>query len=126
MDIISDYINYASKKGGVWAGKTGKSKAVEPTRAAEASDEKRARFQADKVRHSLARAAETPEQYQVRLQSQQVRQNASIAAETPKQRQSRLHEDQVRHRVARSAETPIQHMAHLLGLRKQKKMLLSL
>ncbi|GFU45659.1 hypothetical protein TNCV_4223621 [Trichonephila clavipes] len=76
--------------------KTVKSKAVEHTRAAEAPDEKRARLQIDKVRHSLARAAETPEQYQVRLQSQHVRQNASRASETPEQRQSRLHDDQVR------------------------------
>ncbi|GFS37387.1 hypothetical protein TNIN_240321 [Trichonephila inaurata madagascariensis] len=52
-------------------------------------DERRARLQADEVRHSLARAAETPEQYQARLQSQQVRQNAPRAAETPEQRQSR-------------------------------------
>ncbi|GFY41704.1 hypothetical protein TNIN_68651 [Trichonephila inaurata madagascariensis] len=120
---------------------TFKSKAVEHTRTAEASGEKRARLQTDKVHHSLARAAETPEQYQVRLQSQQVRQNASRAAETPEQRQSCLHEDQVRHivaraaetpeqrqsrlqedpvhhRVARAAETPIQHVLRLLGLRK--------
>ncbi|GFY23465.1 hypothetical protein TNCV_3941571 [Trichonephila clavipes] len=69
--------------------------AVEHTRAAEAPDEKRARLQADQVRHSLARAAETPEQNQVRLQSQQVRQNAS-----------------------RAAETPIHHVVRLLGFRK--------
>ncbi|GFS47998.1 hypothetical protein TNIN_218181 [Trichonephila inaurata madagascariensis] len=47
--------------------KSVKSKAVEHTRAAEVPDEKRARLQADQVRHSLARAAETPEQYQVLL-----------------------------------------------------------
>ncbi|GFR13015.1 hypothetical protein TNCT_708251 [Trichonephila clavata] len=67
--------------------KSVKSKAVEHTRAAEAPEEKRARLQADQVRHSLARAAETPEQNQVRLQSQQVRQNATRAAEKPEQRQ---------------------------------------
>ncbi|GFY75126.1 hypothetical protein TNIN_101301 [Trichonephila inaurata madagascariensis] len=55
------------RKSGSLGRKTVKSKAVEHTRAAEAPDEKRARLQADQVRHSLARAAETPEQYQVRL-----------------------------------------------------------
>ncbi|GFQ81810.1 hypothetical protein TNCT_205611 [Trichonephila clavata] len=89
--------------------KTVKSKAVEHTCAAEAPDEKRARLQADQVRHSLARAAETPEQYQVRLQSQQVRQNESRAAETPEQRQSRLQEDQVTHKVARAGSSTISH-----------------
>ncbi|GFQ66029.1 hypothetical protein TNCT_602851 [Trichonephila clavata] len=79
--------------------KTVKSKAVEHTRAAEAPDEKRARLQADQLRHSLARAAETPEQYQ---------------------------EDQVHHRVARAAETPIQHVARLLGLRKQRNVAITL
>ncbi|GFS92694.1 hypothetical protein TNCV_1161201 [Trichonephila clavipes] len=62
----------------------------------EAPDEKRARLQADQVRHSLARAAETPEQYQVR------------------------------HRVARAAETPIQHVVRLLGLRKQRNVAITL
>ncbi|GFV53573.1 hypothetical protein TNCV_1177691 [Trichonephila clavipes] len=109
------------RKRGSHGRKTVKSNAVEHTRAAEAPDEKRARLQADQVRHSLARAAETPEQYQVRLQSQQVRQNASRAAETPEQRQSRLHDDQVRHRAARAAELPIQHVVRLLGLRKKEK-----
>ncbi|GFX74850.1 hypothetical protein TNCV_636771 [Trichonephila clavipes] len=108
------------RKRGSLGKKTVKSKAVEHTRAAEAPDEKRARLQADQVRHSLVRAAETPEQYQVRLQSQ-VRQNASRAAETTEQRQSRLHDDQVRHRAARAAETPIQHVVRLLGLRKKEK-----
>ncbi|GFV49833.1 hypothetical protein TNCV_1391151 [Trichonephila clavipes] len=106
------------RKRGSLGRKTVMSKAVEHTRAAEVSDEKRARLQADQVRHSLARAAETPEQYQVRFQSQQVRQNASRAAETPEQRQSCLQEDQVRHRVARAAETLIQHVVRHLGLRK--------
>ncbi|GFY61493.1 ATP-dependent DNA helicase [Trichonephila inaurata madagascariensis] len=78
------------KKKGSLGRKTVKSKAVEHTRAAEAPDEKRARLQADQVRHSLARAAETPEQYQVRLQSQQVRQNAPRAAETPIQHVSNV------------------------------------
>ncbi|GFT13536.1 ATP-dependent DNA helicase [Trichonephila clavipes] len=129
--------------------KTVKSKAVEHTRAAEAPDEKRARLQADQVRHSLARAAETPEQYQVRLQSHQVHQKASRATETPEQWQSRLHddqvcrrvgratetpeqkqsrlqEDQVHHRAARAAETPNQHVVHLLGLRKQRNVSITL
>ncbi|GFQ67162.1 hypothetical protein TNCT_308011 [Trichonephila clavata] len=106
--------------------KTVRSKAVEHTCAAEAPDEKRVRLWADQVCHSLARSAETPEQYQVRLQSQQVLQNASKAAETPEQRQSRLHEDQVCHRVARAAETSIQHVAHLLGLRKQRNVAITL
>ncbi|GFR30316.1 uncharacterized protein TNCT_610581 [Trichonephila clavata] len=53
------------RKRGSLGRKTVKSKAVEHTRAAEAPDEKRARLQADQVRHSLARAAETPEQYRV-------------------------------------------------------------
>ncbi|GFY57754.1 hypothetical protein TNIN_303261 [Trichonephila inaurata madagascariensis] len=52
------------RKRGSLGRKTVKSKAVEHTSAAEALDEKRARLQADQVRHSLARAAETPEQYQ--------------------------------------------------------------
>ncbi|GFW72349.1 hypothetical protein TNCV_703861 [Trichonephila clavipes] len=88
------------RKRGSLGRKTGNSKAVEHTRAAEAPDEKRARLQADQAHHSLVRAAETPEQYQVRLQLLQVRQNASRAAESPEQGQSRLHEDQVHHRVA--------------------------
>ncbi|GFV68073.1 hypothetical protein TNCV_1873551 [Trichonephila clavipes] len=114
------------RKRGSLGRKTVKSKAVEHTREAEALDEKRARLQADQIRHSLARAAETPEQYQVQLQSQQVRQNASRAAETPEQRQSRHHEDQVHHRVARAAETPIQHGVRLLGLRKQRNVSITL
>ncbi|GFW09995.1 hypothetical protein TNCV_4207601 [Trichonephila clavipes] len=114
------------RKRGSLGRETVKSKAVKHTRAAEAPDEKRARLQADQVRHSLARAAESPEQYQVRLQSQQVRQNASRAAETPEQRQSRLQEDQVRHTAARAAETPIQHLVRLLGLRKQRKIAITL
>ncbi|GFS32424.1 ATP-dependent DNA helicase [Trichonephila inaurata madagascariensis] len=114
------------RKRGRLSRKTVKSKAVKHTRAAEVPDEKRARLQADQVRHSLARAAETPEQYQVRLQSQQVRQNASRATETPEKRQSRLHEDQVRHRVVRAAETPIQHMVRLLCLRKQRNVAITL
>ncbi|GFT08276.1 hypothetical protein TNCV_1438821 [Trichonephila clavipes] len=81
-------------------------KAVEHTHAAEAPNEKRARLQAD--------------------QSQQVCQNASRAAETPEKRQSRLQEVQVRHRVAREVETPIQHVASLLGLRKQRNVVITL
>ena len=78
------------RKKGSLGRKTVKSKAVEHTRAVEAPDEKRARLQADQVRHSVARAAETPEQ-----------------------RLSRLQKDQVRHRVARSAERPLFSMWHV-------------
>ncbi|GFY41356.1 hypothetical protein TNIN_186111 [Trichonephila inaurata madagascariensis] len=109
------------RKRGSLGRKPVKSKAVEHTHAAEAPDGKRARLQADQVRHSLTRVAETPEQYQVRLQSQQVRQNASRAAETLEQRQPCLQEDQVRHRVARAAETPIQQCGTSSWLKKTEK-----
>ncbi|GFR04233.1 hypothetical protein TNCT_317121 [Trichonephila clavata] len=53
------------RKRGSLGRKKAKSKTLEHTRAVEAPDKKRARLQADQVRHSLARTAETPEQYQV-------------------------------------------------------------
>ncbi|GFR23692.1 hypothetical protein TNCT_312261 [Trichonephila clavata] len=80
------------RKRGSLSNKSVKSKAVQHTRAAEASNEKRARLYEDQLRHRFSRAAETPEQ-----------------------RQSRLQEDQVYDSVSRAVKTPIQHVARLLG-----------
>ncbi|GFV42409.1 hypothetical protein TNCV_4311391 [Trichonephila clavipes] len=60
-----------------------KSKAVEHTRAAEAPDEKRARLQADQVRHSLARE-------QLKLQN-------NIKCDSSHNKFSRMHPEQLKH-----------------------------
>ena len=101
------------RKRGSQGRKTIKSKAVEHTRAVEAPNEKRARVQADQVRHRVARAAERPDQRQSRFQEDRVRLRGARASETAEQRQSRLQKDQVRHRVARSAERPLFSMWHV-------------
>ncbi|CAF4785504.1 unnamed protein product, partial [Rotaria sp. Silwood2] len=99
------------QRGTSLARSTAASRRMAAFRATETPEQRQARREEDRARHTTSRAVETPEQTQTRLADQRTRQAASRAAEAPEQGQARREEDRARHADSRAVETPDQRRA---------------